>query len=330
MQLKTPYLLFLGDATDPFDIKLARGVVTWRPEMALAEYRLPDCTVSTGINAMDIEAAAAAGAKSMVLGLANSGGRISETWMASIKQAICAGLDVISGMHQALNQIPELTELADQYGVILHDIRHPRQTFNTGNGSPRSGQRLLTVGTDCSAGKMFTALALEAAMRDRFDVTFKATGQAGILVAGEGIAIDCVVADFIAGAVETLSPAADDNHWDVIEGQGSLFHPAFAGVSLGLLHGAQPDALVLCHVEGRDSMRGLSGRPLPSLDETIAMNLECARVTNPHARFVGVSVNTSALDEVEAMSRCQTYADQIGLPVVDPLRQGVESIVARL
>ena len=330
MELKAPYLLFLGDATDPFSIKLARGVVDWRPELAMAQYRLTNATASTGIRDMSIKEAAEAGAKSLVLGLANSGGTIAPSWIPALEEAISNGMDIISGMHQALSSIPELVNLAKQHDVSLHDIRHPKQSFNTGTGKPRSGKRLLTVGTDCSAGKMYTALALEKAMRDNHDVSFRATGQAGILIAGEGVAIDCVVSDFISGAVEQLSPENSPEHWDILEGQGSLYHPSFAGVSLGLLHGAQPDALVLCHLEGRDSMRGLTNRPLPSLQETIDINLACARVTNPNTRFVGVSVNTSALNEEEASARCASYEQQIGLPVVDPLRHGVERIIHKL
>ena len=330
MKLKAPYLLFLGDTQDPFAIKLARGVVDWRPELAVGEIQLPGCTVSTGINQMSIQEALGAGAKSLVLGLANSGGTISPAWMATIKEAIEAGMDIISGMHQALNAMPELVELAQQKGVQLHDIRHPTQSFVTGTGERRNGKRILTVGTDCSAGKMYSSLAMERAMQDQYDVSFRATGQAGILIAGEGVAIDCVISDFIAGAVEGLSPAADDEHWDIIEGQGSLFHPAFAGVSMGLIHGAQPDALILCHVEGRESMRGLKNRPLPGLKETMDINLTAANVTNPDVRFIGISVNTSALSESEALARCQEYSEQLGLPVVDPLRHGMQALVANL
>ena len=330
MELKAPYLLFLGDASDPFAIKLARGVVDWRPELACAENKLAGCTISTGIADMSIRDAANAGAKSFVIGLANNGGILAENWIPSIKIAIECGMDIISGMHQALNSIPELVILAEKYQVALHDIRHPPNGFATGTGEKRQGKRLLAVGTDCSAGKMYTALALERGMRDRYDVSFKATGQAGILIAGKGIAIDCVVSDFISGAVEQLSPENDAEHWDIIEGQGSLYHPAFAGVSLGLLHGAQADALVLCHVEGRKTMRGLTNRPLPSLADTIETNLHAARVTNPEVRFIGVSVNTSALSEGEALSCCQAYEHQLKMPVVDPLRHGVEPLVANL
>lgn len=330
MELKPPYLLFLGDTTDPFAIKLARGIVDWRPELAVGELRLPGCSVTTGIPEMTVSQAIEVGAKSLVLGLANSGGTISPAWHDTIKTAIWAGMDIISGMHQPLNDMPDIVSFANEFNVQLHDIRHPKQTFKTGTGYPRQGKRLLTVGTDCSAGKMYTALALEKAMKTDHSVSFKATGQSGILIAGEGIAIDCVVSDFISGAVESLSPDTAPGHWDIIEGQGSLFHPAFAGVSLGLLHGSQPDALVLCHVEGRESMRGLKGRALPSLEDTVTANLQAARTTNPDVKFVGVSINSSALDENEATARCKAYEQALGLPVVDPFRHGIQPIVDNL
>ena len=240
-------------------------------------------------------------------------------------------MDIASGLHQRLDSFDCIVSHANQYGVKLIDVRHPTGTFKTGTGLKRTGNRLLTVGTDCSSGKMFTSLSIEKEMRSRqMDVDFKATGQCGIFIIGDGIAIDCVVADFIAGAMEQLSPDCDSNHWDIIEGQGSLFHPAFAGVSLGLLHGAQPDALVLCHVEKREHMRAIPGRALPSLEETLALNLQVARLTNPAVKFVGISINTSALDDNEASRICEQYQQQFALPCVDPLRQGVSKIVDQL
>jgi uncharacterized NAD-dependent epimerase/dehydratase family protein len=160
--------------------------------------------------------------------------------------------------------------------------------------------------------------------------TFRATGQTGIMIAGEGVAIDAVVADFISGAVEWLAPANEPDHWDVIEGQGSLFHPAFAGVSLGLLHGAQPDALVLCHEPTRTHMRGLPHQPLPGLRECLDLNLRCGTLTNPEVRAVGVSVNTASLDDAERARCLAAVEDELGLPAVDPIKTGVARIVDAL
>lgn len=331
LELKTPYLLFIGHATDPLSIKMAKSAADWSPEKCLGEVRSPGCTVTTGLPDMTIAEGIAAGARSLVLGFANSGGHLDEQWLPMIHEAIDAGLDIISGLHDRLNAHEQLVAAAQRKNVRLLDIRHPTKRLKTGKGYRREGKRLLTVGTDCSVGKMYTSLSLTREMQQRgMSVTFRATGQSGILVAGEGIAVDCVVADFIAGAVEELAPANTAEHWDIIEGQGSLFHPAFAGVSLGLLHGAQADALVVCHALGRSSMRAIDNRPLPSLAKTIALNEQMARVTNPNAKVIGIAVNTSALGDEEAKAYCRKVAAEFGLPCVDPIRHGVAPLVDKL
>lgn len=325
--LKAPYLLFIGDATDPLSIKMARSAADWSPEKCVGELRLPGCNVTTGCKPMSIDEAVAAGAKSLVLGFANSGGVIDHAWLPIIEEAIAARLDIISGLHDRLNAIPELVSAAQEAGVTLFDIRHPSKRLRTGKGYRREGKRLLTVGTDCSVGKMYTSLALTRELQRRqLDVSFRATGQSGILVAGDGIAVDCVIADFIAGAIEDLAPANSPSHWDIIEGQGSLSHPAFAGVSLGLLHGSQPDALVVCHALARSSMRAIDNRPLPSLEETIALNEMLARITNPQAKVIAIAVNTSAVDEEGAMTYCREVEQKLGFPCIDPIRHGVARI----
>ena len=180
-------------------------------------------------------------------------------------------------------------------------------------------------------GKMYTSLALEREMRTRgVKADFRATGQTGILIAGEGVAVDAVVADFISGGAERISPARHDGGWDIIEGQGSLFHPSYAGVSLGLLHGSQPDALVLCHEPGRPHMRGVPGHPVPGLKETLERNLEAARLTNPAVIPVGVAFNTSAFSDEEAARLCAEAAAELNLPCQDPVRMGVDRIVDNL
>ena len=331
MNLPSPYLLFIGNATDPLSIKMAKSAADWSPEMCVGEYSLPGCSVTTGLPAMTIEEGAQQGAKAFVLGFANSGGVLDPSLVASIITALEAGMDIINGLHDKLADIPEVAEKAQALGRRLIDIRHPTTKFKTGTGVKRPGKRLLTVGTDCSVGKMYTTLSLARGMQSQgMKATFRATGQSGILVAGEGVAVDCVVSDFISGSVEALCPANDDDHWDLIEGQGSLYHPAFAGVSLGLLHGSQPDALVICHALNRDHMRALPGRPLPSLEQVIEMNLTAARITNPDVKVIGVSVNTSSVSEDEALAYCKSVTDQLGLPCVDPIRHGVGALVEAL
>jgi len=279
----------------------------------------------------NIAEAKTAGVKTLVIGVANRGGIISDTWLTVLKEALEAGMDLASGLHNKLTDIAELKELADSLGRSLFDVRFPTQTFPVASGLKRTGKRVLQVGTDCSVGKMYTALALEKEMlAQKMKVSFRATGQTGILISGSGVSIDAVVADFIAGAVETIAPANDADHWDVIEGQGSLFHASFSGVTAGLIHGSQADALVLCHEPTRAHMRGLPTYPLPDLKTCMELNLTMARITNPDVKFVGISVNTSQLSEAEATKYLAEVEAEFNLPAVDPFREGVSRIVEAL
>jgi uncharacterized NAD-dependent epimerase/dehydratase family protein len=280
---------------------------------------------------MTLEAAWQAGARTLVVGVANRGGVISEAWIGVLLQALEFGFDLAAGLHKKLADVPALSEAAERLDRRLFDVRHPGRDFSVGNGKKRPGKRLLPVGTDCSVGKMYTALAMEREMKARgLKATFRATGQSGILIAGGGVSVDAVVADFISGATERLSPANDPDHWDLVEGQGSLFHASFAGVSMGLLHGAQPDALVLCHEPTRTHMRGLPEYPLPGLKNCLEANLEAARLTNPEVSAVGVAVNTSQMPDGGSGALLRNIEDELGLPAVDPFRDGVAPIVDRL
>ena len=331
MAIDHPYLLFLGDAADQLAAKTAAGIAQWRPDWCLGQLRLPDCHADLGLPDLTLEEAAAKGAKTLVIGVANRGGVISPAWQDSMIDALELGMDLASGLHQRLTDLPAVREVANLHKRRLFDVRHPTRRFEVGSGAPRPGRRLLTVGTDCSVGKMYAALALEREMRARgLKVDFRATGQTGILIAGSGVSVDAVVADFISGATEWLCPANEADHWDLVEGQGSLFHPSFAGVSLGLLHGAQPDAMVLCHEPGRVHMRGLPGRPLPDIGDCIAFNEACAALTKPGAKVIGLACNTSAMSEAAAHGFMAELADRHGMPCVDPVRTGVAPIVHRL
>ncbi|MFE1598584.1 N-acetyltransferase DgcN [Methylobacterium sp. ID0610] len=330
MQIATPYLMFLGDVPDRLAAKTAYGIVDWRPEWCIGQLRLPGCAADLGIPDLTIEEALAKGVRTLIVGVVNAGGVLPDHWIASIVAALEAGLDVASGLHTRLGSIPAIAEAAARRGRQLHDVRHSDQRFDTGKGVKRAGRRLLTVGTDCSVGKKYTALALEKGMRARgFDADFRATGQTGVFISGRGVAIDAVVADFISGAVEWISPEAAPEHWDLIEGQGSLFHPSFAGVSLGLLHGAQPDAFVICHEPTRTRMRGVQ-HPLPSIQDVIDLTIRCGSLTNPEIRPVGIAVNTQELAEAEARALLDRLAAEHDLPATDPVRFGVEGVVARL
>ena len=323
--LPEPYLLFLGDTTDPGYAKTAFGLREWAGERCVGEFALPDATVSTGLERLTPSEARARGAQALVIGVANSGGFIPPSWIPALEQAIEAGLDIISGMHSRLADIPSLTRLAGRLNRRLIDIRTPPPTIPIGTGLKRRGKRLLTVGTDCALGKKYTALAIARAFAKRgLDVDFRATGQTGIMIAGAGIPMDAVVSDFAAGAAEMLSPDAADNHWDVIEGQGSILHPGYAGVSLALLHGSQPDRFVVCHDPRRTRLLGDEEFAVPAVEEIIDLTMRLGARTNPEIRCGGISLNTSAMTEAEAAALCESESARLGLAVADPMRGGPE------
>jgi uncharacterized NAD-dependent epimerase/dehydratase family protein len=330
MEIEKPYLLFLGDAPDELAAKTAKGIVDWRRDWCVGQLRFPGCKADTGLPDLDIAAARAAGARTLIIGVANAGGVLPAHWTGTVVAAIEAGMDIASGLHMKLGDNAEIAAAAAEHGRKLFDVRHSTERFATGKGVKRPGKRLLTVGTDCSVGKKYTALALERAMRARgLNADFRATGQTGVFISGRGVSVDAVVADFIAGAAEWLTPANDPDHWDIVEGQGSLFHPSFAGVTLGLMHGAQPDAFVVCHEPTRTHMRGVE-HPLPTIAEVIDLTVACGRLTNPAIRCVGIAINTERLSEDEARRVIAETEQAMGLPTTDPVRFGVEAIVDRL
>ena len=323
LELPAPYLLFLGDSTEPRFAKTAYGLRDWAPDKCVGEWACATATVSTGLPRLSPREARMRGARAMVIGVANIGGAIAQSWMPLLLEALEAGLDLIGGMHTLLAEQPELRAAASRLGRRLIDVRVPPPNIPVGSGRKRTGRRLLTVGTDCALGKKYTALAIARALSARrIKADFRATGQTGILIAGRGMPMDAVISDFEAGAAELLSPDADTDHWDVIEGQGSLFHPAYAGVSLGLLHGSQPDVLVVCHEAGREQVLGMPGYKLPTLPEAIALNLTLGRRTNPGIRCAGLSINTSGLNDEAAERYLQAVTDELGMPAADPIRAG--------
>jgi uncharacterized NAD-dependent epimerase/dehydratase family protein len=323
--LPQPYLLFLGDTTEPSYAKTAFGLRDWAPDRCVGEWSCGGATVTTGLPRLTPKEARARGARALVIGVANSGGFIDESWMPSLLDALDSGLDIISGMHTKLNDSPPLKSMAERRGRTLIDVRTPPRNIPVATGRKRSGKRLLTVGTDCALGKKYTALCLAREFSKReLDVDFRATGQTGIMISGGGIPMDAVVADFAAGAAEILSPDAPEQHWDVIEGQGSLFHPAYAGVSLALLHGSQPDVIVVCHEPGRTEILGHPGYILPEIQETIDLNLRLGSRTNASIRCAGVSLNTAHLSAGAAEGLLADESARLGVPVADPMRGGKE------
>jgi uncharacterized NAD-dependent epimerase/dehydratase family protein len=329
--IAAPYLIFLGAVEDPRDAKTGQGLVQWRSELCLGQLRYPGCSADLGLPDMSPAEAFSAGARSLVIGIASFGGRIEREWLDTFSEGMRAGLDIVSGMHTRLGSMSGLKRVAEQTGQRLIDVRRPPDDIPVGSGRLRSGRRVLTVGTDCCVGKKYTALAIHRELLERRQLaTFRATGQTGIMIAGSGIAMDAVVSDFVSGAAEMLSPDNDAEHWDVIEGQGSLFHPAYAAVTLGLLHGSQAEALVLCHDASRTCIDGYPDYPIPPLSDCIERYLEAARLTSPDVRLAGVSLNTSELDAAERRTLIEQVGRQTGLVVVDPIATGAAPLVDAL
>ena len=335
LTLPQPYLLFLGDTSEAGYAKTAFGLVDWAGDLCVGEWSIPGCTVSTGLTHLSPADGAAAGARSLVIGVANLGGVIDDNWVAALVEAMEAGLHIVSGMHVRLESIPALVEASRRTGKRLIDIRTPPASIPIGNGRKRSGKRLLTVGTDCALGKKYTALALHRAFVARgLDADFRASGQTGIMIAGRGIPMDAVISDFEAGAAEILSPDAPEDHWDLIEGQGSIFNPAYAAVSMGLLHGSQPDVFVVCHDPARKVILGMESFALPTIEEVIDLTIRLGSRTNPAIRCGGVSLNTSSMDAEAAEAYMAVERQRLNLPVCDPIRGGaafdalVENILA--
>ncbi len=329
--IETPYVLFLGDAPDMLAAKVAIGIRDWRPEYALGQIRLPGCGADLNLTDMTLAEAREAGAKTLVIGVANRGGFISAAWKEVLIQALEMGYDIASGLHNLLRDEGDLVAAAQTFGGTLHDVRVPTVGYPIANGVKRTGKRCLAVGTDCSVGKMYTAMAMEAEMHKRgMKATFRATGQTGILITGHGVPLDAVIADFMAGSVEYLTPDNDADHWDLIEGQGSLFHVSYSGVTMALIHGGQPDALILAHEPTRDHMRGLPGFALPTLERLRDTALPLAQVANPACQVVGVSVNTQHMDEARARDYLAGVETQMEVVATDPYRFGPGKLVDAL
>ena len=328
ISLTAPYLLYLGDVPDMHHAKTGAGIAYWRPDFCAGQMRLPDCPVDLGLPEMSVEDAVAAGVKTVIVGVAPMGGQIPDHWIPHLVELAAAGFDIAAGMHRKLVDTPALVDAASKSGATLIDVRVPPKGIPVGTGRLRSGKRVLMVGTDCAVGKKYSALALHRELERRgVKSSFRATGQTGIMIAGEGIPIDAVVADFISGAAEQLSPDNDDDHWDVVEGQGSLLNPSYSGVSLGLLHGSQPDAIVLCHDSMRYKIDGTGGDfPIPELDEVIDDALRMARLIRKQCFCAGVSANTSQMSDIERETYLSGLQNELGIPCVDPIATGMTPI----
>ncbi|MEL0273732.1 MAG: DUF1611 domain-containing protein [Pontimonas sp.] len=327
-EVAKPYVIFVGDESSPVYTKTGAGIAHWNPDACVGQIRLSPDAADLGLPDMTLDDALAAGARTLVIGIAVVGGAIPATMRAVILEALNRGLDVASGTHDRLADDPEFAAAAASSGATITDIRVPPPGLPVGKGVKRQGKRLLTVGTDCALGKKYTALALAREMSARgMDATFRATGQTGILISGSGVPIDAVVADFVSGAAETLSPDASESHWDVIEGQGGILHPGYAAVSMGLLMGSQPDAIVVCTDATRETIVGWPDFPLPSIQDVMDLTLRIGSVVNPAIRVVGISANTSGLEEAQRAEYLRTLSETYGVPTVDSVATGVGAIV---
>ena len=286
----------------------------------------PDAPVVEGI-------ADAPAFDALIIGIAPIGGGFEESWRPDVRGAIERGADIIAGLHYFLNDDGEFARLADEHGVELRDVRRPPDDLTVAEGVAREldCEIVLTVGTDCSTGKMTTSLELvEAARKAGLDAGFVPTGQTGIMIAGWGVPIDRTISDFTNGAVERMLKArADDHDYLVVEGQGSVVHPAYSAVTCGIVHGAMPDHMVLCHEAGREAVHGYESFPLPDPGHIAELYVELAESVAP-TELLGGALNTSGLDETAAEAVLDEYEAAIGAPAVDPVRQDAGELVERL
>jgi uncharacterized NAD-dependent epimerase/dehydratase family protein len=331
IQFDLPYVVFLGDITDDTYAKTGLGLVQWRREGCSGQVRLAGCSVDAGVPDLDVDQVVHLGVRSLIVGSAAVGGGMPASWVATLCVAAAAGIDIVAGLHVRLASLPGLADAAVRGGARLIDVRVPPPGLPVGTGCKRTGRRLLTVGTDCACGKKYTALALNQEMRRRgLPSDFRATGQTGIMIAGRGIPLDAVVADFVTGAAELLSPDNDADHWDMVEGQGAIFHPGYLQVTVGLLVGSQPDAFVVCHDPLRTHIASWPAFQLPTIAQVIERTVQLGSLTNPAIRCIGIALNTSKVAAAERPALLARYAGELGLPCVDPIQNGVGPIVDRM
>jgi uncharacterized NAD-dependent epimerase/dehydratase family protein len=321
-------ILAEGRSGDPHYGKTARGILRYAPDPTVA---ILDSTCAgesyEGVPVVaTIEEALPYEPTTAVVGVATQGGRFPPAWRELLKQSIGAGLDVESGLHEFVSDDEELAALAEQHGVELRDLRKPPAGLNvpTGENLRIPARIALTVGSDCAIGKKTVALELDLEARRRgLASVFVPTGQTGIAIAGWGIAVDAVVSDFLAGAAEQLVVEGHERGGELlfVEGQGSLVHPAYSGVTLGLIHGSAPHVFVLCHKAGAEEIEGYPGHPLPSLPDLIELHERIALPLRP-ARVACLALNTAHLAEDEARGAIAAAAEETGLPADDPVRFG--------
>ena len=328
-------ILAQGFSDDAHYGKTAHGVIRYRPEevVAILDSKRAGKTHEGGFPVVGtVLEALAYEPNTALVGVATQGGRFPPEWREVLKECIKRGLNIENGLHEFVTDDPELSELAALHGVTLRDLRKPPGGLNvpTGENLTHDSKVVLTVGSDCAIGKMTVALELDAETRRRgIRSEFVPTGQTGIAIAGWGISVDAVVADFLAGSAETLVIEGRDRGGELlwVEGQGSLLHPAYSGVTLGLLHGSAPHALVLCHQVGQEIVDHDERFPMPSLSRLVDLYERSSLIARP-AKVVAIALNSRNVDDEGAHAAIAAAEAETGLPADDPVRFGSERIVA--
>ena len=336
-------MVILADGfLDPFSAKTAFGLLRYCPDEVVAVIDTEHASenlgaaLDIGVGASmpvvaDISEAMPLKPTQLVLGAVFPGGQLPPSWRRTILAALDAGLDVVNGLHQRLNDDPEFASRAAATGATLRDVRVPPPTRHVGSAKARGtrGTRILTIGTDCNIGKRVTALELAKALNARgANAAFVPTGQTGVMITGRGIAIDAVVSDFVSGVVEDAVLEQGDADYIVVEGQGALVHPGFSAVTLGLMHGAVPDRMVLCHAPARRTMRN-SDIEVMTCTQMIELSEAMLRPLHP-GRVVGIALNCRGLDDEQAARAHEDIQSETGMVVVDPLKTGVGPLVETL
>ena len=326
-------ILAEGFSGDPHYGKTMRGVLRYRRDdvVVIVDSRRAGETEAGVPIVADVDSALSFGPEVAIVGVATQGGRFPPAWRVILRRSIDAGLSIENGLHEMLGDDLELRLLADVAGVELRDLRRPPPGLDVATGANLEvdAQIVLTVGSDCAIGKMTVSLELDRVARERgHPSVFVPTGQTGIAIAGWGIAVDAVVADFVSGAAEQLVVEGRRRGGELlwVEGQGSLVHPCYSGVTLGLYHGAVPHALVLCHRAGASEIEGSPGHPIPPLRELVELYQRMALPRRP-SRVVALALNTVGMDDGTARRAIEAASDETGLPAADPVRGGADGLL---
>ncbi len=329
---KKKIVILAAGSLDAFTAKTAAGIVRYRPDEVVgvldpshAGERLEELLgVGEGIPIVSsLDKLDHLHPDTLVIGVATPGGRLPDEWRPILRGALERRMQIVNGLHTMLGENAELAELAARNGATIWDVRRPPEDLSVGmaRAAQVNGHTVLTVGSDCNVGKKIVAIELSRELTSRGqDAVFVPTGQTGVMIAGRGIAIDRVIADFVSGAVEQIVMEQRDHDWIVIEGQGGIFHPAYSGVTLGLMHGACAGAMILCHQPTRSCLRHTQ-IPIPSLKELIAVHETLMRPVRP-SRVVAIALNCLDLSEADATQAVYRAEQECQLPATDVVRFG--------